>query len=55
MKSAWGPELYDMAAWNAAQVEEAANDVLDFEEMLIDDVGFLAWDRDMGWIENESS
>jgi hypothetical protein len=53
MKSAWGPELYDMAAWNVAQVEEAANEVLDFEEMLGDDINSLVWDRDMGLTENE--
>jgi hypothetical protein len=36
MKSAWGPDLYDMVAWNEAQVEEV--DLFDFEEMLIEDV-----------------
>ena len=30
MKSAWGPDLYDMAAWNDSQVEEV--NFFDFEE-----------------------
>ena len=30
MKSAWGSELYDMAAWNVAQVEEITNLGFDF-------------------------
>ena len=41
MNSAWGPELYDKAAWNASQVEE----VMDFEELLTEDVDCLAWDK----------
>jgi hypothetical protein len=45
MGSAWRPELYDMAAWTAFQVEEV--DIsLDFEEMLEDDDACLAWERD---------
>ena len=47
MKSAWGPELYDMAAWNAAQVEEVEL-LFDFEEMLIEDAASTVWDKDMG-------
>ena len=47
MKSAWGSELYDMAAWNAAQVEEITNLGFDFEEMLDDDVNLSVWDKDM--------
>ena len=43
MNSAWGPELYDMAAWNASQVEE----VMDFEELLAEDVDCLAWDKEL--------
>lgn len=35
MKSAWGPDLYDMAAWNAAQMDEVVS--FDFEEMLEED------------------
>jgi hypothetical protein len=33
MKSAWGPDLCDMAAWNAAQVEGVDN--FDFEEKIL--------------------
>jgi hypothetical protein len=43
MNSAWGPELYDMAAWNASQVEE----VMDFEKLLTEDVDCLAWDKEL--------
>jgi hypothetical protein len=42
MNSAWGPELYDMATWNASQVEE----VTDFEELLTEDINCLAWDKE---------
>jgi hypothetical protein len=45
MKSAWGPELYDLAAWNSEQVEEVK--VFDFEEMLDDDVDGAEWDKEM--------
>ena len=45
MKSAWGPDLYDMAAWNESQVEDV--DLFDFEELLLDDTDGLAWNRDM--------
>ena len=34
-KSAWGPGLGDIVAWNAAQMEEVGN--FDFEQMLVDD------------------
>lgn len=44
MKSAWGPDLYDMAAWNASQVDEVSS--FDFEEMLTEDVDCAAWDKD---------
>lgn len=43
MNSAWGPELYDMAAWNASQIEE----VMMFEELLAEDVDCLAWDKEL--------
>ena len=49
MKSAWGPDLYDMPAWNAAQIDEV--DSFDYEELLGEDVDCAAWD-DMdiaGW------
>ena len=42
MKSAWGPDLCDMAAWNSAQVEEIP--IYDFIDMLSDDVELSAWD-----------
>lgn len=38
MNSVWGPELYDMAAWNTAQVEEVDVELFDFMEMLDNDV-----------------
>ena len=44
-KSALGPDLYDMAAWNASQVEDV--DLFDFEELLLDNTEGLAWDKDM--------
>jgi hypothetical protein len=47
MKSAWGSELYDMAAWNTAQVEEITNLGFDFEEMLDDDGNSAVWEKDM--------
>lgn len=33
MKSAWGPDLYDMAAWNAAQIDEVVS--FDYETCLM--------------------
>jgi hypothetical protein len=44
MKSAWGPDLFDMAAWNSFQHEEVC--AFDFEEMLSDDIDNLRWDRE---------
>lgn len=43
MNSAWGPKLYDMAAWNALQMEE----VMEFEELLAEDVDCSAWDEEL--------
>jgi hypothetical protein len=43
MNLAWGPELYDMVAWNALQVEE----VTDFEKLLTEDINCLAWDKEL--------
>jgi hypothetical protein len=43
MGSAWGPGLYNFAAWNAAQVEEV---MLDYEEMLFDDIDVLEWEKE---------
>lgn len=53
MKSAWGPDLCDMAAWNASQVE-GINNTFDFEEMLAEDVDCATWD-DLykGWDDEE--
>ena len=44
MKSAWGPELYDFVAWNAAQVEEV---MLDYEQLLLDNVDSMEWDKEL--------
>ena len=48
MNLAWGPELYSMATWNALQVEE----IMDFEELLTEDVDCLAWDRELDFNED---
>jgi hypothetical protein len=57
MKSAWGPDLYDMAAWNAAQSGEVSS--FDFEEMLMDDHSGDVWDKETaelnGWHSEYSS
>ena len=45
MNLAWGPELHDMATWNALHVEE----IMGFEELLTEDVNCLAWDRESGF------
>ena len=48
MKSAWGPDLCDMAAWNTERVE-GVEDIFDFnldsEEMLAEDVDCAEWAR----------
>jgi hypothetical protein len=44
-KSGWGPDLYDLAAWNEAQVEDVG--MFDFKELLVDNTADLAWDKDM--------
>ena len=46
MKSAWGPNIYDAADWNLAQVEEVG--LADFEEMLVDDLDVVKWDKPLG-------
>lgn len=51
MKSAWGPELYDMAAWNESQVEEV--NFFDFEELLIEDAACSAWEKELGIEEDD--
>jgi len=45
MGSAWGPDIYDMAAWTGLQEEEV--DFFDFEEMLADDADTVAWEKDL--------
>ena len=46
MKSAWGPGLYDMSAWNDSQVEEVDSDSFDFEELLVEDIDCAAYQLD---------
>src|SRR5271168_380079 len=46
MGSAWGPDIYDMAAWASSQPEEEEVDFFDFEEMLADDAEMVAWEKD---------
>jgi len=46
MKSGWGPELYDMAAWNASQVEEVYK--FEFAELLPEDADCVVWDEELG-------
>jgi hypothetical protein len=48
MKSAWGPDLYDMGVWNAAQMEEVPS--FDLTEMLEEDNDCNAWDKDNIWV-----
>ena len=38
MKSIWGPDLYDVGAWNSAQDEEVGIPEFEFEQILLDDV-----------------
>ena len=47
MKSVWGPDLYDIAAWNEAQMDEVP--AFDFQEMLEGDKDCEAWDKDNIW------
>lgn len=55
MKSAWGPNIYDSAAWNSVQVEEVVS-LVDFEEMLVDDFDAVEWDKVLGadWTDDWS-
>ena len=46
MGSAWGPDLYDMAAWMAYQQEEV-EPFLDYMEMLDKDDANLAWEKEL--------
>ena len=45
MGSAWGPDIYDLAAWNNIQREDI--NLLDFEQMLIEDVDVMDWEKDL--------
>lgn len=48
MKSAWGPDLYDMAAWNGAQRDEII--LFDYQEMLEEDKERDAYDHGNRWV-----
>lgn len=56
LKSAWGPNVYDAAAWNATQVEEVC--LPDFEQMLVNDADTVEWDKDdrelTGWSDDDN-
>ena len=52
-KSAWGPGLCDVVAWNAVQVEEVAHLALDFEQMLVDDGDQDEWDKSMPGLDSD--
>lgn len=43
MRSAWGSKLFDAAALNSMQEEEV--NLLDFEDMLADDINMAEWDE----------
>lgn len=45
MKSAWGLDLYNVAAWTVVQVEEVA--LFDFKKMLAEDTEYLAWEEEL--------
>ena len=45
MKSAWGPDLYNMAAWDESQVTHI--DLFEFKELLLDDTDGFPWDKEM--------
>jgi hypothetical protein len=53
LKCAWGPKIFDPAAWNTAQIEQV--DLLDFEQMLIDDSEAVKWNKalDTPWYDEE--
>jgi hAT family C-terminal dimerisation region len=55
MKSAWGPQLSDVATWNAAQAEEVDLPDFEFEQMLVDDDDLDKWIKTLNgsnWVEN---
>lgn len=43
MKSAWGPKLYDAAAWNSSQTETC---LLEFEQLLVEDGDLEDWEKE---------
>ena len=43
MKSAWGPQLYDVAAGNSTQGEEVDLPDFEFEQLLVDDDDLEKW------------
>jgi hypothetical protein len=45
MKSAWGPKLYDAAAWNSSQAETC---IIDFEQLLVEDGDLVEWEEEFG-------
>ena len=49
MKHAWGQNIYDVAAQNAAQVDEID---VDFEQMLIEDANMVKWDQEEAEVWN---
>jgi hypothetical protein len=51
MGSAWGPDIYDMAAWTSSQEEEV--DFFDFEDMLVNDVQMVAWEKDLEGMDSD--
>jgi hypothetical protein len=43
IKSAWGPRLCDVAAWNSEQAEEVDMPDFEFEQMLVEDCDLDKW------------
>ena len=42
MKSAWCKDLFDLAAWNASQIEEVDLDMVPYKELLHEDAAINA-------------
>lgn len=47
MKSVWGPEIYDMAAWNSSQPQVEEADEFNFAELFVNDAELLEWDVEL--------
>jgi hypothetical protein len=45
MKSAWGPNIYDAAAWNSSQADSETC-IIDFEQLLIEDGDLVEWEKE---------